>query len=83
MKRRCIRHTLAAASLTSPSAWAQPAAPPNRVMRLGILGIYPYPAATEEANRQAMRQRGWDGAGRRPLRAQPCPVAPAAWASRK
>ena len=58
MKRRCILQTLAAASLVSPAAWAQSPAPPNRVMRLGILGIYPYPAAAEEANRQAMRQRG-------------------------
>jgi putative ABC transport system substrate-binding protein len=29
-------------------------------MRLGVLGTYPYPAAKEEADRQAMRQRGWD-----------------------
>ncbi len=43
MKRRCILQTLAATSLTSPAAWAQSPAPPTRVMRLGALGIYPYP----------------------------------------
>ncbi len=60
MKRRCILQTLAAASLVSPAARAQSPGQPNRVMRLGILGPYPYPAAMEEANRQGMRQRGWD-----------------------
>ncbi len=58
MKRRCILQTLAAASLTSPAAWAQSPAPPNRVMRLGVLGDYP--STTEDEFRQAMSPRGWE-----------------------